>query len=538
MRLRLCSLLLLVAAACADGGRATSSDPAGPACGNGRLEAGEQCDGTALGGDSCVSLGFGAGTLGCGPSCRFDLAGCGAPASCGNGSLEAPERCDSSRTSTVTCVDLGYGAGSLSCLANCAAFDPSACGAIPSCGNGSLEAPERCDGTRFGGAASCAAPARRVCSADCREVTCALPVDAGMSAPSDAGPAGDATVTPPGADAAVDPCAGVTCSGHGLCAVAGGSALCVCDPRYMASGLSCVPVPTGAPSVTLTVSPTALGPFERATFQATVTDPDGLADVLGGELRAPTGEVYGAFTRAGAGTFTLERSWNQLNNVRPIQGGPGDSLAFEAVFFDASSNMGTGRATAPMVCQNPASDYLICNGECVSDRDTRACGACGVSCPSSSFFDMCIAPGLCEGQVNITQDGPTCAAACTTHLGAGARCTRAYGQGQTFGEQTPATCSTVPGTPTPNVTVTTTLVWCLCPGGGEPAPGQSCADRCGAQRCQNTQLRFDRGDDLFLGCTGPYQVHGRTVSTLRVGDVYSAPDTYDWVACRCEHPAR
>ncbi len=43
------------------------------------------------------------------------------------------------------------------------------------------------------------------------------------------------------ADEAPDPCAGVTCSGHGSCATnAGGAPYCRCDTGYHAEGLSCV----------------------------------------------------------------------------------------------------------------------------------------------------------------------------------------------------------------------------------------------------------------------------------------------------------
>lgn len=46
-------------------------------CGDGALDAaGEQCDGTDLGGDSCASLGFASGTLGCTSACRFDTSAC------------------------------------------------------------------------------------------------------------------------------------------------------------------------------------------------------------------------------------------------------------------------------------------------------------------------------------------------------------------------------------------------------------------------------------------------------------------------------
>ena len=47
-----------------------------PACGDGIVQAGEQCDGADLAGQSCPSLGFTGGTLACGPACTFVTAAC------------------------------------------------------------------------------------------------------------------------------------------------------------------------------------------------------------------------------------------------------------------------------------------------------------------------------------------------------------------------------------------------------------------------------------------------------------------------------
>lgn len=41
----------------------------------------------------------------------------------------------------------------------------------------------------------------------------------------------------------LDPCAGVDCSGHGLCQDVEGAPVCRCDPGYQAAGLACVPDP-------------------------------------------------------------------------------------------------------------------------------------------------------------------------------------------------------------------------------------------------------------------------------------------------------
>jgi hypothetical protein len=45
-------------------------------CGDGTVDPNEDCDGTNLNGGTCVTAGFGSGTLACGPGCRYDTSGC------------------------------------------------------------------------------------------------------------------------------------------------------------------------------------------------------------------------------------------------------------------------------------------------------------------------------------------------------------------------------------------------------------------------------------------------------------------------------
>src|SRR5205085_10790115 len=59
-------------------------------CGDGLVSQGEECDGTALGGKTCASLGFATGTLSC-VQCHIDASQCSA---CGNGAINANEECD------------------------------------------------------------------------------------------------------------------------------------------------------------------------------------------------------------------------------------------------------------------------------------------------------------------------------------------------------------------------------------------------------------------------------------------------------------
>lgn len=47
-----------------------------PACGNGKLDAGEACDGSAMSASTCDAIGAGVGLLGCTSQCAFDTSEC------------------------------------------------------------------------------------------------------------------------------------------------------------------------------------------------------------------------------------------------------------------------------------------------------------------------------------------------------------------------------------------------------------------------------------------------------------------------------
>jgi hypothetical protein len=122
-----------------------------PVCGNGTIEGGESCDGADLGGESCQSQGFDGGVLACAGDCTLDASAC-TMVTCGNGVIEAGEVCDGASLGGQTCVLQGFGGGGvLACAAGCAAFDTSGCLLPPICGNGVVDAGEVCDGADLGG---------------------------------------------------------------------------------------------------------------------------------------------------------------------------------------------------------------------------------------------------------------------------------------------------------------------------------------------------------------------------------------------------
>lgn len=116
-------------------------------CGNGMLDADEQCDGRNLGGATCASQGFEPGTLTCSPGCQFDTAGCcssQASYQCLGDSVQWLDSCGGPGDIKEECPR------GLSCT-NTSATTAECTGGQP-CGNGSIDGDEACDGVNLGGA--------------------------------------------------------------------------------------------------------------------------------------------------------------------------------------------------------------------------------------------------------------------------------------------------------------------------------------------------------------------------------------------------
>ncbi len=95
-------------------------------CGDGIIEGVEQCEGSDLNGNTCVSLGYARGNLSCNALCRFDTFQC-VPPVCGNNIAETGEICDGTDLAGHTCQTEGSWTGMLSCLPGCMGFNLSQC---------------------------------------------------------------------------------------------------------------------------------------------------------------------------------------------------------------------------------------------------------------------------------------------------------------------------------------------------------------------------------------------------------------------------
>jgi len=84
-------------------------------CGDELISQGEECDGSALGGATCASLGFVKGKLAC-VQCHYDTSAC---TLCGNDAINGKEECDGGDLGERTCESIGYTGGELACTETC-----------------------------------------------------------------------------------------------------------------------------------------------------------------------------------------------------------------------------------------------------------------------------------------------------------------------------------------------------------------------------------------------------------------------------------
>lgn len=105
--------LLLIFVSCRDPNtRRVEMPPPEATCGDGVIQEGEDCDGSAAGEATCVTLGFETGRVVCTDACQYSTALC--VKRCGNGVLDVGETCDGTLGLTE-CTTWGFNACSETC---------------------------------------------------------------------------------------------------------------------------------------------------------------------------------------------------------------------------------------------------------------------------------------------------------------------------------------------------------------------------------------------------------------------------------------
>lgn len=257
------------------------------------------------------------------------------------------------------------------------------------------------------------------------------------------------------------------CGGRECGAAPGCEASCgtCADGAFCDEGGTCTEAAADAPRIIdFATNIGSMTPDDIAVFSAIVTDPDGIEDVIGGTLKAPSGASYGAFQTASAeGSYELQLDWNALNSVQPILFDESVDRAFVAEFYDQAGNKvqadvnitlrcsePTGAACEPGVCSDTATSTTHCGGcgNDISEVYSAQCEAGQPACRSGQEFctsqNICAfadSPQACGGvcgndcarlapMVNVTLDGMSNIVTCD-----GGECRIR------FSSQNPAPCS-------------------------------------------------------------------------------------------------
>jgi hypothetical protein len=139
-----------------------------------------------------------------------------------------------------------------------------------------------------------------------------------------------------------------------------------------------------------------LTPDKKLIITAVVTDPQGIGDLIGGQLEEPAGGTYDSFATASQeGSYSLTLSWDDINQVSPINAAvSGSSRVFRARFYDQAGNETTKDLTIKLLCGD---GMTACAGECHDlQNETANCGKCGFDCEAidSDVSAACVS-GVC-----------------------------------------------------------------------------------------------------------------------------------------------
>lgn len=315
------------------------------------------------------------------------------------------------RLASICLVALSLGLA----VAGCADDRPRRPGGDPTCGDGVRDGSDVCDGADLGGQ-SCSGLGLGGGALACN-TSCMLDTSACERSCTPDCAARECGLDPACPTVPCGTCGTGTCTGAGTCAGGDPSA-----PRILS----------------LSTNVTTLTPGGTLVVTAVVTDPDGIVDLIGGQLEAPGGGTYGAFVSSGGeGSFSITLSLSDLDAVQPIEAPVGGvDRPLRARFFDSAGLEASRDLTVRLACEG---EGALCGTSCEDLQTSYAhCGACNSSCEGTSA-ESCRA-GRC-GQVVWVEAAAssTCAAACADQ---GLRCDDAA---TLEGEDVGPACWSAPG---------------------------------------------------------------------------------------------
>jgi hypothetical protein len=184
------------------------------------------------------------------------------------------------------------------------------------------------------------------------------------------------------------------------------------DASVDAGGTS---TPGGPEFLSFGTNITTMSESDTVTFVAVLTDPEGLANLVGGHLTDPSGQIqFGAFIATNQGSYSLSLTWPQIYQATNFQFVGQGPVKFVAEFFDVQGRNTTKDTTLTLACQSAT--WGTCGGTCYDfQNDSAHCGGCG-TCNSVSSGTSCSA-GACAVEVDDSSDTDSCMSACAAANG-------------------------------------------------------------------------------------------------------------------------
>lgn len=144
-----------------------------------------------------------------------------------------------------------------------------------------------------------------------------------------------------------------------------------------------------APQIlSLAANTTTLNEGSNLVVTAVVTDPNGIDDLIGGQLEPSSGGSFGAFaTSAAEGSYSITLTWDAIQTVRAIDApASGGALDLKAVFFDVAGARAERTLRITLRC-DASNTQGLCGGECTDlVGDFENCGACRKDCRDEPSF--------------------------------------------------------------------------------------------------------------------------------------------------------
>lgn len=161
-----------------------------------------------------------------------------------------------------------------------------------------------------------------------------------------------------------------------------------------------------------------LTPTLSVTFEATISDPQGIDDIVSVKLLDVDGTSYGSFDALSEGTYAFTLDWRRAHEVQAISGTQaGVERTFQLEVIDRDDHHTFNRIDLNLTCDTTSEGP--CNGVCIDMlQDDFNCGGCDLACSGASTnpnspLSYC-REALCHEVYESFDARTSCTAACAS----------------------------------------------------------------------------------------------------------------------------